>query len=153
MTKQDQVMKLHSEGFTIRKIARMTKLGKSTVHNYIQSKKKNIEIKTREFNASRLEEIRNYKAEGHSVRQIAKLMNISKSNVQYYINKIYENYEPASNLVGTTPLQSKIIQFYKEGKSKNEVIGKFNKRLKGLILTEIAGLSRYELFMGKEYKA
>jgi len=150
MTKQDQVMKLHSEGFTIRKIARMTKLGKSTVHNYIKSKKANIEIKTREFNASRLEEIRNYKAEGHSVRQIAKLMNISKSNVQYHINKIYDNYEPASDLAGTTPLKSKIIQFYKEGKSKNEVIGKFNKRLKGLILTEIAWLSRYEIFMKKE---
>jgi transposase len=144
MIKIDQVMELHSQGISIRKIAKLTHLGKTTVHNYLQLKKMNKEIKTREFNYERLKEIRNHRAEGHSVRTIAKMMSMSKSNVQYYINKIYDNYESITVAEGATPLQNRIIQFYKDGKSKNEIMSKFNKRLKSVIITEIALLSKNE---------
>lgn len=93
------------------------------------------------INIDKLNQINELHKSGVSIRQIAKIVNSSKSTVQRYLAMIKEHHAPLKT-DELNDLQKRICNLKSEGFTKNQIIEKFNPKLKTLITKKVKDLEQ-----------
>ena len=123
--KEESILKLYKEGFSITQISSKLPYSKSVIEKFIYKNTKSVEDKKKKYQEI-FDKVHYLYKKNMNKYQISKILNVSPSTVDRYLNKSNNPYNELNYKKMTDNILQEILDLYKNGENIQFLAKKFN---------------------------